>query len=469
MLLYLAYKMHKSIQSSSKQSMENEGYSTEQVESSRHPITFWSVRILGVLGITALLTAPWVSVLHKAVIGAYPTIDKEGSLLFFEHGVHHLWLTDSSRSLMETGLPLVGIQVGHLWLTQVFAWFVPTFVAFNIQSIVHICLNVLAVLFWLDSFEKRSYTQRHIQWYEIKSWIVGFIIGAQLHVFRDIHWYTVEKSALFPLFVFWGILHRLRHKEEHRALHSPIALMTVYTLAGLYNFYWAILLPILTLAYVTPTNTKNKQFRQAITGCIAVGLLLGFGQWSLQSAKFQFAEVSAFKIRAGLDIFSISTLDWNRMGFWRPINPLILGIVALMGIQNLRKHQSTTTFHNHQDNQSTIAEAKTHRRLWWCMALFCTLSLGPNLPFEIANPIYKAFQLLPGMWRFAKPEIFLILPYAFVAKQAISSETLFKKQTDYGVWTLIVLVYLCGLYSSPAFPYMTQFIEGTLNTPLISK
>ncbi len=466
--------MHKSIQSSANTALENKTRGSlqdsetiqathsdahqENVLSNRPSMRFWSVRIAGVLGFLSLLTAPWTSVFHKVVIGAYPTIDKEGSLLFFEYGVHHLWFTEPSMSLMETGLPLIGIQVGHLWLTQVFAWVVPNFAAFNLQSFLHIVLNVLSVLFWLDSFDQTHQTQR----FEVKKWIVGFIIGAQLHVFRDIHWYTIEKSALFPLFIFWGMLHRLDQMEQQT--HMTPTLIIAYALAGLYNFYWAILLPILTLAYLTYSNLNRQPFRTAIKGCIVVGLLIGMGQWMLQTEQYQFAEADAFQVRASLDTFSLWPLDWNRMGFWRPINPLLLGIVVYAGWNRWRSQASQKAL---LDEHTESTAFNTERRLWFCMTLFCALSLGPTLPFNIPNPVYGVLQLLPGMWRFAKPEIFLLLPYAFVAKESMNSSTVLTKRVESILWVVAAFIYLNGLYTSSAFPYLTEYVQGSLNHPSI--
>ena len=388
-------------------------------------------------GILTLLTAPWLGSLYKAVIGAYPTVDKEGSLLFFEHGVHHLWFTNSAMDLQDTGLPLIGIHIGHLLPTEILSWFVPTFVAFNIQSVLHLFANILAFLFLADSYSS-------LQSKEWEKWIVAIVIGAQLHVFRDIHWYTIEKSALFPIFIFWGVLKRQRTL-------SPIWLPFVYFLAGLYNFYWAILCPLLVITEV-PTHIQPsialKKTSKALVGCLIVGLLLGFGQMSLQVEQYQFATTEAFSKRAALDVFSLSSLDWNRMGLWRPLNP----IVVLLGGWSLLKIYRTA-------DRAVENGPKTRQMvlgLMLCGALSVLLSMGPMLTDSLPNPLYQLFSMLPGMWRFAKPEIFMLIGYTILGVGML------YKEWPRWVWGITVALYLLGLYTSPAFPYLTIFIDSSL-------
>ena len=247
------------------------------------------------MGGLSLLTSAWLGSIHKAVIGAYPTIDKEGSLLFFEHGVHHLWLTNPSMPLEDTGLPLIGLHVGHLWITEVFSIVAPTFVAFNMQVYFHLLFNILAILYWMDGYD----------WIKSREWekiIVAFLLGAQLHVFRDIHWYTIEKSALFPLFLFWGCLVRQERRTTVWWL-LPICYLT----ASLYNFYWAILCPVLVITEYDQFKsalTRRTELAKGLIACVGIGLMLAMLQMSLQTPSQQIASHEAFAVRAGLDVFS---------------------------------------------------------------------------------------------------------------------------------------------------------------------
>jgi hypothetical protein len=410
------------------------------------------------IGTLILITSPWFVTLHKAIIGAYPTIDKEGSLLFFEHGVHHLWFTTPEMPLEQTGLTLIGIHAGHLWITEFFHIFVPSFVAFNLQMMLHLGLNVLSVLFWVDGWES-------IKEKEWQKWIVAILIGAQLHVFRDIHWYTIEKSALFPIFVFWGVLLRFYKADDntHSKIHwawLPIS----YGFAGMYNFYWAILLPFVSLAYVDLRifQTTSKRLKGLI-GCMGIGLFMGWIQLSIQSTEHYFADVTAFQQRAGLDIFNVSTLDWNRMGFWKPLNPLLIGMGLMVLVRTPFYFKKSTDHNETDDNQMGTHVTTTTNTLlseWIPLMgvgiLTTLLAMGPNNSLPFGNPVYEVFQWLPGMWRFAKPEIFLLVPYAILARAALN------KDWKTWVWIAVVSIYVLGLYLSPAFPYTTEFVKGSL-------
>ena len=79
------------------------------------------------------------------------------------------------------------------------------------------------------------------------------------------------------------------------------------------------------------------------------------------------------------------------------------------------------------------------------------------MPFNIPNPIFRMFTLLPGMWRFAKPEIFFLVPYAILAMLSL------RHRWSIWIWTVVIIWYLLGLYSSPAYPYLSKFVEGTLH------
>ena len=391
----------------------------------------WKIRFFVLLGSLSLLTSPWLGSIHKAVIGAYPTIDKEGSLLFFEHGVHHLWFTSPDLPLDETGLTLVGIHVGHLWLTECFSIFAPTFVAFNVQAFTHLLLNTLAILYWVDGY-------KWIRAQEWEKWVVALLLGAQLHVFRDIHWYTIEKSALFPLFLFWGTLSRQRDGQGNWQL--PL----MYLLACLYNFYWAILCPLLVITeynHLPSAFIERTRLAKGLVICCGIGLVMAILQMTLQTSLHQVATPEKYASRAALDVLSLWPVDWNRMGIWRPINLVLLG----MGMSYIRELKS---------GEQRIPNAKG---LIVCSIFGLILSLGPFIAPSVPNPIYSIFQLIPGMWRFAKPEIFCLIPYAIVGLLAL------RKPWPKWIWAVAFAMYIVGLYTSVAFPYLTEFIEGKLH------
>src|SRR3982750_4717412 len=80
----------------------------------------WLRALTFVLGQTIALTTPLAAVLDRWVYGAFPTIDKAGSLLFLPGGVHHHMLTDPAGSLHDPAAHLIGVQFGHLWVTELF-------------------------------------------------------------------------------------------------------------------------------------------------------------------------------------------------------------------------------------------------------------------------------------------------------------------------------------------------------------
>lgn len=368
------------------------------------------------------MTSPWLGTLTESVIGAYPTIDKEGSLFFFNQGVHTDWLTHPSTAFDNKGLQLIGVHIGHLWLVEVWSWIVSPISAFNIQMLANLICNALAVWWWLDDSEDFQ-----PEWIGL---LTAVILGAQLHVFRDIHWYTIEKSMLFPVFLYWGALNRLP-KDSKMAFWIPV----FYTMATLLNFYWGILLGLLTLTQFG----LNREYHRltvfkplAITGL--VGIALGRLQMTLQSDHRRFAEATDFLTRASLDIFDVHSLQWNRMEFWQSINIPICLYFGWLLIQRRIPLQTTILG-----------------------SVFLMLSFGPMLTSSLQNPIYFILSTIPGMWRFAKPEIFFFVPYAIMVYSTFKAPIFHKWHKLY--WCIVAIVYLIGLYSSPAFPYQSVFVQ----------
>ena len=76
------------------------------------------------------------------------------------------------------------------------------------------------------------------------------------------------------------------------------------------------------------------------------------------------------------------------MGFWRPLDCLLI----VMGLTAIRQYKS---------KDDVIPDL---HGLLLCGVIGLLLSLGPSITDSVSNPIYQLFSLLPGMWRFAKPE-----------------------------------------------------------------
>ena len=84
------------------------------------------------------------------------------------------------------------------------------------------------------------------------------------------------------------------------------------------------------------------------------------------------------------------------------------------------------------------------------------LSLGPNMPLDIPNPVFRIFTWIPGMWRFLQARDILLIPYAIFAMLSL------RHRWSVWIWTLVIIWYLIGLYSSPAYPYLSEYIVGSL-------
>ena len=148
------------------------------------------------LAFSIVLTAPLLLNINEAVWGAYPTIDKEGSLLFYGDGVH-LRIFDAG-GFSDPAHRLIGFHMGHLWVSQLFNIFMKTFAAFNAQALLNIVLSWFCTYVLLKELGgEKSYC-----------WLIASMFALHAHVFRDINWYTIEKSSLYCLPIFWWALHR---------------------------------------------------------------------------------------------------------------------------------------------------------------------------------------------------------------------------------------------------------------------
>lgn len=381
------------------------------------------------LGVVFLLTAPWIGSFTEAVIGAYPTIDKQGSLLFYLDGVHQRALLSPISSLEDPAYRLIGFHLGHFWIVAFFDIFVSSFAAYNAQMFLNLVLNLVVGILFLEKMEISKK----------KSLFFAVILGLQLHVFRDLHWYTIEKSALFWVFGFWIWLIELC-KVNRGKKYPWWGLGIVYVLSTWINFYWGILLGILGFLYslrmIRYRFSEYIDFWKGIALCGVLGLGISWIQLQLSAPHQSFATPEQFLERAILDSFTLSPLSWNRMGFWQAINPiiLILGFFAL-------KQRAITWF------EGILA------------LLFFLLSLGPTI-LGLSNPIYLFLSLIPGLWRLAKPEIFFLITYALLIIWA--GRVQFSRKIQIGIIILMLSFWIIGLRTSKAYPYLTEYIPAEL-------
>ena len=104
-----------------------------------------------ILGQVVLLTAPLFMGLDSSVFGDYPTIDKTGSFLYYQDGVHIRALLHPIASLDDCAVQLIGVHLGHLWITGFFDLFLDEYGPLNVQALLYPALAWwMAALFFRE-------------------------------------------------------------------------------------------------------------------------------------------------------------------------------------------------------------------------------------------------------------------------------------------------------------------------------
>lgn len=327
---------------------------------------------LAVLGLTVALTAPAAALLPTAVWGAWPTVDKTGSLHFFS--------LNAQFHSFDTSAPatqLIGVSMGHLWITWIFAAFMPAFAASNLHAFVNLVLG------WWLSGRLAVATGTPERW----AISAGFPMAMGLHLFRDINWYTIEKSGLWAL-----TLYALTLVLAHRRGRGWIAAAGLsYFVAFYYNPYFGVFGAMLGGAALV---VGNRNARLAVLASVVGALpFLALQLPALRNEALP--EPAAFATRAALDVVTVFPPEWNRLELWRAVD----GVVALAALST-----ALSALRRVRDVDPTIAtEARMEVALLSALVVPALLALGP------VTPLWTAFASLPGMWRFAKPEAFFHL------------------------------------------------------------
>jgi len=324
------------------------------------------------LGQTILLTAPLAGHLQPDLFGAFPTVDKSGSIAFYLDGIHKRVLLHPIASLSDPGARLIGVHACHLWITEFFDLFLSTAGAFNIQGILYPALG-----WWASAALARRFDT---DWPTAIA--LGFAFGMGLHVFADLNWYTIEKAAVFTVPLYAYCLVRATNPQPI----SPWWVAGAWVLCVLINLYFALVTAIGTVLFLLAVPS-----RKALQACVATalaGLPLVIYQWALMRAGPQPADADAYlHLRAAQDVLNLETLTWNRLELWRSINP-VLPIAAAIGAA--RSLSKTTT-----------------QRMIGLFLVFTYLSLGPFISPGVPNPGWQELQsALPGLWRLSEPEVF---------------------------------------------------------------
>ncbi len=357
-------------------------------------------------GVTVFLTAPALGMLPLAVWGAYPTIDKAGSLHFYALGAH-LQAFDTSAVATQ----LIGVSMGHLWVTALFDLALSAFAAMNAQALLNVILG-----WWLASVLAAE-TGTPTRW----ALVAGFPMGMGLHMFRDIEWYTIEKSGTWPLTLYVLALIRASQRGGWWIPAAGLA----YGWAFFYNAYWGVLGALVGGAALL---VGNRQTRLAVAAAALAGLPFLLLQLpALRNA--QLPAPAAFATRAALDVFApfgdtVWPPNWNRLELWSALD-LVVTVAALATVVAAGRRWRAP-------------ESRTTLMLAAGIAIVGVLAMGP------ATPLWRGFASLPGLWRFAKPETFFHL--VVLGSVVLAGRTLGKERVplwavvlvQLGLWVLLV-------------------------------
>ena len=372
---------------------------------------------LALLGQVVLLTAPAAALLERAVWGAWPTLDKAGSFLFYQQGVHrHLF---APGALRDPALKLIGVHVGHLWVTAALDLALSAHAAFNAQALLQIWLAWLCA--WLLCRELGA-----------RPWAAAlgaFPFALGLHVFRDVTWYTIEKSAVFGIPLFLWLLLRARGRGGRWIALAALALAS----ATFLNVYLGLLGGALLALWLLGAR-DGRALRTA--GACALALApLALVQALLLRGAGDLADPERFlRERAALDVLSFWPPAWYHLELWRALNlPL-----ALLGAWSLGRRRAQP-------------EARFGIAAVLCLT---ALALGPY-PSGLENPLFlAAWKALPGFWRIARPEFFFEGAYlALLAAAALEiSERCRTWRSLLPLSALLLAGWLWGVRGHPAFP-----------------
>ncbi|MCB9778110.1 MAG: hypothetical protein H6742_06070 [Alphaproteobacteria bacterium] len=431
-----------------------------------------------ILGQTIALTMPLSWFLDRYVYGAFPTIDKEGSLLFYLDGVHVRMLLHPLLSTGDPAAHLIGVHTGHLWVTQFFDLFLSPVGAFNAQGLLYPALAWWAA--WL--------LLRDLCHHDRTAFVLSFSWGMGLHVFRDLNWYTIEKAAIFWLALFCWALYRswVRAPQGNppgtglpggpllvgRLRETgpwPWAAGALYLAMAWNNLYLGLVGAVVgacalvavgvhaAWAWRGRTEAPDEyagaaaRFRSVALACAACAafaaplvvlqiLLLYGGGPSLGDPQRFLTE------RAALDGFTLAPFRWNRLEPWRALNMVAVGL-ALFGAVARRR-----------DVRVRFALA--------CGSFLFLLSLGPALLPGVPNPVYMAaFHLVPGFWRVAKPEVFFHGTWLLMCGvAAIQLRRVVPSPRTLGLlYGVFVVAWVLMVRTHPAYPGLTIPVRSSLD------
>lgn len=362
---------------------------------------------LFVLGLVVVLTAPAAAMVPRAVWGAFPTIDKAGSLLFYLDGVHARILDPA-----DPAVRLIGVHLGHLWVTAAFDLVLEPFAAMNAHGLLNLALS-----WWAAARLVEAVTgDRRV------GLLLGFAYGMNLHQLRDLNWYTIEKSGIgwVPLYL-WALW-------EARRGGRWWAPALIGAGAFFYNVYLGLLC---ALAGALALGWRSARVTGAVAATAVAMLPLVGLQWRLMHGEGAVGSPEAFvNERAVLDVVELWPPRWNRLEAWRALNLVVAGL-------------------------GLLALARREARWWALVALVAgAIALGPA-----QNPVYRlALWAVPGFWRVAKPETFFHLAWLawIVAAGVELAHRRPRDRTVVGLGVAFGLGWLVSVRTHPVYPAFTE-------------
>lgn len=371
---------------------------------------------LFILGATLALTTPFGAFATTYVWGQFPTIDKAGSLLFYLDGV--MWrFWDPS----DPAIRLIGVHVGHLWVSAAFDVFVSSTAAFNLQAFLNLVLGWYCAWLLLDELSG----DREV------SLVLAFPFGMGLHLFRDINWYTIEKSGVYwiPLYA-WALVKAYRVGGRWIGVAALIYVATLF-----YNFYLGVLCAgIGALALLA----RKRDVTLAVGASALAALPLVALQLATMRGDGALGDPETFLTqRAALDIFELWPPKWNRLEAWRALNVVALGLAAVGFAQ------------------------RKNRWIGGVALAFFVLALGP-----VHNPVYLLlFEVIPGFWRIAKPETFFHVTWLaiLVVATRVLADAKPSRPVVATIGALFAVGWAVSIRAHPVYPRFTLPLDLTLS------
>ena len=384
-----------------------------------------------VLGQTILLTAPLAYFLDTYMYGSFPTVDKIGSMAFYFDEIHLRMMAHPIDSINDPTVRLIGVDIGHFWLIQIFDTILSPMAAFNIQGLLYPALGWWCA--WWLFFELTNNPRI--------SMLMAFPYGMGLHVFRDLNWFSGEQSAIFWIPLFLVVVVRARRDGGPWLRIVPLVLFLSFWANVYFGLLNALLLASIIFAvFVSKDSARHRLFRAGVLASVAISPLL-LWQWLIfLGAAGPGATNTIASQPVALDLFTLSPLKWGGLEGHRALNIIAVGLAAA-GIWKARQVQWVR-----------FATATA--------AMFCLLAMGPMLWGDgPANPVFMAARaVVPWFSHVAKPEVFFHVTWLMLlAIGALQGHRWgWSKRVTSALYCVFIFGWLVMIRTHPAYPPMTM-------------